>query len=249
MTAKIAVAGATGRVGHHVVDVLGERGHDVVAMSRSTGVDVITGDGLTEALVGVDVVIDTATVPSPEQQAATEFFETAARNLQEAGERAGVGRMVVVSIIGIDKFTGGYNAAKGAQEQAMLAGPIPVRVVRAAQFHEFVEQLVQWGTQGDVSYLPKMRTQLVAARSVAEALVDVATDSAAPSMSEIAGPREENLVEAAGLLVARLGDPVRIEERSDPADPESRLYEAGALLPGPGAKLAGPTFEEWVGAS
>jgi uncharacterized protein YbjT (DUF2867 family) len=249
MTAKIAVAGATGRVGHHVVDVLGERGHDVVAMSRSTGVDVITGDGLTEALVGVDVVIDTATGPSPEQQAATEFFETAARNLQEAGERAGVGRMVVVSIIGIDKFTGGYNAAKGAQEQAMLAGPIPVRVVRAAQFHEFVEQLVQWGTQGDVSYLPKMRTQLVAARSVAEALVDVATDSAAPSMSEIAGPREENLVEAAGLLVARRGDPVRIEERSDPADPESRLYEAGALLPGPGAKLAGPTFEEWVGAS
>jgi len=249
MKARIAVVGATGRVGHHVVDVLEERGHEVVAISRSTGVDVITGDGLAEALTGVEVVIDTATGPSPDQDAATAFFTTAARNLHQAGERAGVRRMVVVSIIGVDELKGGYSLAKLAHEQAMLAGSIPVRVVRAAQFHEFVEQLVQWGTQGDVSYLPKMRTQLVAARSVAEALVDVATDSAAPSMSEIAGPREENLVEAAGLLVARRGDPVRIEERSDPADPESRLYEAGALLPGPGAKLAGPTFEEWVGAS
>ena len=245
---KIAVAGATGRIGRHVVDVLTERGHDVVPMSRARGVDVVTGEGLADALAGVDIVVDAATGPSPDQAAATEFFTSAARNLQEEGERAGVARMVVVSIIGIDRFSSGYNAAKAAHEQALLAGPLPVRVVRAAQFHEFVEQLVQWGTQGDVSYLPKMRTQLVAARSVAEALVDVATDSAAPSMSEIAGPREENLVEAAGLLVARLGDPVRIEERSDPADPESRLYEAGALLPGPGARLAGPTFEEWVGA-
>jgi uncharacterized protein YbjT (DUF2867 family) len=246
MKAKIAVAGGTGRVGHHVVDVLRERGHDVVAMSRSTGVDVVTGEGLAGALAGVEVVIDTATWPSPEEQAATEFFEAAARNLHEAGERAGVQRMVVVSIIGIDKLTGGYNAAKVAHERAMLAGPIPVLVLRAAQFHEFVEQLVQWGTQGDVSYLPKMRTQLVAARSVAEALVDLATDSAAPPTSEIAGPREESLVEAATLLVARRGDSLRVEAHSDPADPNSALYEAGALLPGPGARLAGPTFEEWI---
>jgi uncharacterized protein YbjT (DUF2867 family) len=246
MTAKIAVAGATGRVGHHVVDVLRERGHEVAPMSRSTGVDVITGEGLAEALEGVEVVIDTATGPSPEQQAATEFFTTAAGNLHEAGERAGVGRMVVVSIIGIEELTGGYNAAKVAHEQAMLAGPIPARVLRAAQFHEFVDQLVQWGTQGDVSYVPKMRTQLVAARSVAEELVDLAIDPGGPALSEIAGPREESLVEAATLLVARRGDPVRIEGRSDPADPDSALYETGALLPGPGAKLAGPTFQEWI---
>ena len=249
MKAKIAVAGATGRVGHHVVDVLEERGHEVVAISRSTGVDVITGDGLAEALTGVEVVIDTATGPSPDQDAATAFFTTAARNLHQAGERAGVRRMVVVSIIGVDELKGGYSLAKLAHEQAMLAGSIPVRVVRAAQFHEFVEQLVQWGTQGDVSYVPKMRTQLVAARSVAEALVDVATDSEpAGPIVEVAGPRDESMVEAATLLVARRGDSVRIEGRSDPADPDSAANEAGVLLPGPEAKLAGPTFEEWLDA-
>ena len=144
---KIAVAGATGRVGRHIVDVLAERGHDVVAMSRSSGVDLITGEGLDAALAGVECIIDAATGPSPEQEAATMFFTTAARNLQEAGQRAGVRRIVVVSIIGIDRLTGGYNVAKIAHEQAMQAGPIPVRVLRAAQFHEFVGQLVEWGTQ------------------------------------------------------------------------------------------------------
>src|ERR1700749_3636096 len=83
---KFAVAGATGRVGHHVVDVLRARGYDVVPMSRSQGVDVITGDGLAAALAGVGCVIDTATGPSPEQEPATTFFTTAARNLQDAGQ-------------------------------------------------------------------------------------------------------------------------------------------------------------------
>ncbi len=251
---KIAVAGATGRVGRHVVDVLNSGGHDVVPMSRSVGVDVITGDGLAAALAGVECVIDVVTGPTPDQEAATEFFTTAARNLHDAGVPAGVRRMVVVSIIGIDRFTAGYYAAKVAHEQAMLSGPIPVRVLRAAQFHEFVAQLVEWGRQGEVSYVRTMRTQLVAARTVAQALADLATDrewapargSAGAPTLEIAGPREENLVDMAKLLVTRRGDPVRIEAASNPADPDSHLAETGALLPGRDAMLAGPTFDEWL---
>lgn len=246
MTEKIAVVGATGRVGRHVADVLHGQGHDVVAISRSHGVDVITGDGLAEALTGVEVVIDAATGPSPEQQAATEFFTTATRNLQQAGERAGVQRIVVVSIIGTDKLAGGYGVAKVVHEQAMLSGPIPARVLRAAQFHEFVEQLVQWGTRGDVAYVSRMRTQLVAARSVAEQLAALATgDGSGPAITEIAGPREEQLVEMARLLVARRGGP-RIEAVDDPVD--QAAYDAGVELPGPGATLAGPTFEAWLDA-
>ena len=249
---KIAVAGATGRVGHHVVDVLEERGHDLVAMSRSTGVDIISGDGLAAALEGVNCVIDAATGPSPEQQAATEFFTTATRNLHEAGAPAGVERLVVVSIVGTDRFVGGYGAAKVAHEQAAVAGPIPARVLRATQFHEFVPQLIDWGRQGEVSYVRAMRAQPVAARSVAEALVDLATDpewkpdAAGTVFAEVAGPREESLVDLAVLYAARRGDPLKIEGVSDPADPDSELYESGGLLPGPDAILAGPTFEEWL---
>lgn len=247
---KIAVVGATGRVGCHLLDILTERGADVVAIARSKGVDIITGEGLDPALAGVECIIDVATGPSPEQGAATEFFTTAARNLHAAGERARVARMLVVSIIGADRFTSGYNAAKFVHEQAHLAGPIPTRVLRAAQFHELVPLMLEWGTRGEVAYVPSMPTQLVAARTVAETLADLATDTApivgdAP-IPQIAGPRRENMVDAARLLVARRGDRVRVEVGNDPTDPDNALYEQGALLPAAHAKLAGPTFEQWV---
>jgi NAD(P)H-binding len=172
---RIAVAGATGRVGRHVVNVLEQQGYEVVAISRSAGVDVVTGDGLADALSGVESLVDATSGASPEQQAATDFFTAATRNLQERGASAGVRRIIVVSIIGTDRFTGGYGAAKQAHERAMLAGPIPSTIVRAAQFHEFVSQLTDWGRQDGAIYLPKMRTQLVAARTVAELLADLAT--------------------------------------------------------------------------
>jgi uncharacterized protein YbjT (DUF2867 family) len=246
-SAKIAVAGATGRVGRHAVDVLEERGHEVVRIARSLGVDVIGGEGLAAALEGVEIVIDATTGPSPEQQPATEFFTTATRNLQQAAERAGVQHIVVVSIIGIDGATAGYGAAKLAHEQAMLAGPVPARILRAAQFHELVPQLMDWGRQNGTVYVPRMRTQLVAARTVAEALADLATAPEAPAeLPEIAGPREEILAEMARLLASRRGDEARIEEVSDPDDPQTPMYENGGLLPGPHATLAGPTFEEWL---
>ena len=173
--AKIAVAGATGRLGRHVVDVLSAAGHEAVPISRSAGVDVITGDGLAEALKDADAIIDVTAGPSSGQRPATEFFTTAARNLQQAGERAGVARYVVVSIIGIEKSAGGYGSAKLAHEQAVLAGPVPARILRVAQFHELVGVLMDMGRQGDVIYLPKMRTQIIAARTVAGALAAMAT--------------------------------------------------------------------------
>src|SRR3712207_892283 len=249
---RIAVAGATGRVGRPTVEVLEAAGHDVVPMSRSTGVDVVTGEGLRDALAGVDCIVDAASWPSNDQKAATEFFIAASRNLQEEGERAGVQRIVVVSIIGADRATAGYIASKVPHERAMQSGSIPVRILRAAQFHEFVPLFLEWGRQGDVIYVPQMRTQLVAARTVAEALADLANGSApapetpAVPIPEIAGSREESLVDVARMLVARRGESVRVEAVSDPDDPEQALYAAGALLPGPHAVLAGPTFEQWL---
>ena len=249
-TMKVAVAGATGRAGRHAVELLAEAGHEVVPISRADGVDVITGDGLADALHGVDSVIDVATGPSPEEQAATEFFTTAARNLQTAGQEAGVKRIVAASIIGADRFTGGYGAAKIAHERALRAGPIPAQIARAAQFHEFVAQLMEWGTQNGVSHLPKMRTQLVAARSAAEVLVDLATRppaaSEAQEIVEVGGPREERLIEVATALAARRGEPAPVEDGGDPEDPDAKVYGDGSLLPGPGAILTGPTFEEWL---
>jgi uncharacterized protein YbjT (DUF2867 family) len=236
-------------VGAHLVELLASSGHDVVPVSRSNGVDVITGQGLDEALAGVETIVDAATGPSPERVAATEFFVTAAGNLQTAGERAGARQIVAVSIVGCDRFADGYNVAKQAHERALLAGPVPAHILRATQFHEFVGQFLDWSTQGDVAHVPVMRTQLVAARTVAEELADLATGpdpEAGAAIPEIAGPRVERLVEIARLLAARRGAPARVEEASDPDDPDRELFAGDGLLPGPHAKLAGPTFDEWL---
>ncbi|HET6165415.1 MAG TPA: NAD(P)H-binding protein [Marmoricola sp.] len=248
---QIAVAGASGRLGTHLVKVLEERGHGVVPISRTHGLDVITAIGLEQALKGVDCIIDAATGPSPDEAEATSFFTTASRNLHDAGHAAGVQRMLVVSIVGIDRWSDGYGKAKQAHEQTALAGPIPTRILRATQFHEFVGTLLDWGTQGDVGYVSDMRTQLVAARSVAETMANLA---AAPSWTkqdgpalEIGGPRPENLVDAATMLAARQGRPAKVEVAPEEVDPYAGA-DRDTLLPGPGAILAGPTFEDWLEA-
>jgi uncharacterized protein YbjT (DUF2867 family) len=246
---KIAIAGATGRLGSHAVEVMRERGHEVVPISRATGVDLISGEGLGEALDGVEVIVDAATGPSPEQHAATEFFTSSAANLQRAAAERGVEEILVVSIIGIDHFRSGYYAAKVAHERAHYEGPVPVRILRAGQFHEFVAELLAWGTDGDTARVWAMQTQLVAARTVAEALADLLDGAdGAPRgnpVSEVAGPREESLAEAAKLLVAKRGEGIQVEGVEIADDPEG-ILTAGALLPGPIAKLAGPSYAEWL---
>jgi uncharacterized protein YbjT (DUF2867 family) len=244
---KFAVAGATGRLGRHVVDVLTERGHQVVPMSRATGVDIITGGGLAEALAGVEVIIDVASWHASEQKAATEFFRTSARNLHEAGQKAGVAWITVASIIGVDKATAGFVAAKKVHEELLLSGPLPARILRAAQFHEFVGQLLDW-RQGDVAYIPALPTQLVACRTVAEELADLATGPGAPAQGtpipEIAGPRRETMAEAAQLLGARRG--IKVVGVDGSGMPDAEIAANGGFLPSPHAKLAGPTFQEWL---
>src|SRR3954447_15211522 len=234
----IAVTGATGRLGRPLVDILEDRGHQVVPISRATGVDVVTGDGLAEALRGVEVIVDAATGPSPDEASATAFFTASAENVQRAGAEAGVERLVLVSIVGIDRFTGGYNGAKQVQEQIHEAGPLPVEIVRATQFHEFIGAFVAWSRQGDVYRVPDMRTQPVAAAAAAEVLAGVATSPGGAARTEVAGPRAERLADLARALTAHRGETTAVEEApADPADRDAVLYAGGAILPGPEAIL------------
>jgi uncharacterized protein YbjT (DUF2867 family) len=249
MNGKIAVVGATGRVGGHVADLLAAEGREVARIAKSEGVDVVTGAGLDEAVRGAAVIVDVATGRSADEREATDFFTAAAANLQAAGARAGVRRIVLVSIIGVDRYSAGYGLAKRRHELATLGGPVPARVLRAAQFHEFVPQLMEWGRQGDVTYVPRMRTQVVAAATVAGRVVELALDPADAgdgAITEIAGPREERLAALARLFADVAGIPGEIQEIENE---ETALSDAGGLLPGPGATLAGPTFAEWVQAT
>ena len=212
-----------GRAAHR--RLLESRGHDVVVdLAREwRGCDHPRRS--CRGARGRRTIIDATTGPSPEQQAATEFFTTATRNLQEAGERAGVSRWWS-SRSSASTASPPATAAKLAHEHAALAGPIPARILRAAQFHEFVAQMIAWGTQGDVIYVPEMRTQLVAASTVAQALADLATDGW-PASATGADPRDRRPARGES---GRHGETARrrgaaktpIQGVSNPADPDGR---------------------------
>ena len=244
---RIAIAGATGQVGRELGIAARKAGHDVVELSRATGVDLVAGSDaeLDRALAGAEVVVDVTNSPTVEQDGATAFFETVAERLGAAATRAGVTRTVLLSIIGVDRTPeDGYFVAKLAHERATRRHAPGVRVLRAAQFHEFAEQSLGWGRHGGVVTVPDMPVQPVALSEVVRELLELAT-AAEPvgpaTVVELAGPRREQLAELVARLVRARGEQLTVE----PA-PISDAMRDGALLPGPGAIVAGPDFAEWL---
>ncbi len=243
---RIAVAGGTGTVGRYVVQAAEQSGHHVVVLSRRAGVDVRKGDGLDAALEGIEVVVDATHAGTTNRAKATAFFCEVSRRLQTVATAQGVTRLVTLSIVGVDRVPGfGYYQAKLAQEAAVLEGPLPVTIVRATQFHEFPAQILGRTRMGPVAVVPRMRVQSVAARTVGEVLLEVATGSPRQEMVEVAGPEPADLVDLARSVVARRDQrvaviPVRVPGRS------GKAMRSGALLPTPGVRLAGPGFADWL---
>ncbi|MFV2145050.1 MULTISPECIES: SDR family oxidoreductase [Isoptericola] len=244
---RIAVAGGTGVVGRHVVDALERGGHQAVVLARSRGVDVATGDGLDAALEGADAVVDTLNVTSLKEKVATDFFTTTSRNLLSAGARAGVGHHVLLSIVGVDRAAGyGYYRAKAAQEEVVRGGSVPWTVVRATQFHEFPGQVLGQ-VPGPVGIMPRMRCRPVAAAEVGAYLAEVAAGPAQGRAPEIAGPREEQMVDMARRLLRAQGRRRWVLPVDFPGTGAD--FRGGALLPDGEGPRGTVTFDEWLGGS
>jgi uncharacterized protein YbjT (DUF2867 family) len=161
---RMAVIGGTGVVGRHTVEALRRAGHDTVVVARSRGVDIATGEGLDDALVGVDTVIDVTNMQAPDAEATEELFAAATRNLLAAEQRARVRHHVLLSIVGIDRLEGNAHfAGKRRQEQLLSDSPIPVTIQRATQFYEFAWTVVGWTRQGRTATVPPLLVQPVAA--------------------------------------------------------------------------------------
>jgi len=244
---RIAVAGGTGTVGRQVVDVLRERGHEYVILTRSAGVDLVTGVGLAGALAGVDTVIDVASIQTLSDAASREFFGTVTRHLLDAEVDAGVGRHVALSIVGVDDAPHGYYAGKLLQERLVEAGPVPWTILRATQFHEFSSQILERMKVGPLVIVPRMQSQPVAAREVAERLVGLATGAPAGRVADLAGPRVERLADLVRRYARAAGRSGRVVEVPLPGA-YGRSMRDGTLLPRPEAELGVQTFEAWLAA-
>src|SRR5437016_6415425 len=243
---KIVVLGGTGLIGSKVVNLLRADGHEVVAASPSQGINSITGEGLTEALTGAQVVLDVTNSPSFEDKAVLEFFKTSTRNVLAAETKTGVGHHVALSIVGCDRLpASGYLRAKVAQEKLIKASPIPYTIVRATQFFEFVGGIAQSATEGQTVRLPPVLMQPIVSDDVAAVMADAALAEPLNGTVDLAGPepiRQDDLVRQF-LNATR-------DARTVVTDSKALYYGIAvndqSLTPGDNPRLGPTRFADWL---
>jgi uncharacterized protein YbjT (DUF2867 family) len=245
-TMKIVVIGGTGLIGSKTVAILRQGGHEVVAASPTTGVNTITGEGLTEAVAGTQVVIDLANSPSFEDRAVLAFFETSGRNLLAAEAAAGVRHHIALSIVGTDRTPdNGYFRAKVAQEHLIEASGLPYTIIRATQFLEFLGGIAAASAEGNIVRLSPGLFQPIAADDVAAIVAEVALAAPRNGIVEIAGPERAPFNEIVARYLQAVGDPREVVR-----DPEARYFggrvEEHSLVPLGDARFGRISLDEWL---
>ncbi|MEU7847703.1 NAD(P)H-binding protein [Micromonospora parva] len=242
---KIAVLGGTGLIGSQVVKILQAAGHEAVPLSPSTGVDLLTGQGLSDGLAGAEVVVNLTNSPTFDE-ASPAFFRTTMDNLLAAAARAGVGHAVILSIVGVDQVPDlDYYRAKTLQEDILTAGPIPYSIVRATQFFEFVEAILSWTADDTTVRLPSTPVQPMAAADVAQAVAEVSMGAPLQGIRNVAGPDVFTLDELGRITLA-----ARDDQRTVTTDDSAGMFAAvpGDVLIGKGDAVIAPTaYREWLG--
>lgn len=240
----IAVAGGTGALGRQVVEAVRRDNLTPVVIARSLGVDLTTGSGLDEALVGVDAVVDASNVAALRAKSSVAFFEAATGHLLAAGERAGVRHHLAVSIVGSDRVDFGYYLGKRRQEELVRNGPVPWTIVRATQFHEFAGQILD-RSPGPVALVPKMLSQPVSTRELADLLVDVVLGDPVGLAPDVAGPEQHLIPELARRLVGHQGRRTKVIAAPIPGTAGRQIADGG-LLPADGATILPGTYDDWL---
>jgi uncharacterized protein YbjT (DUF2867 family) len=240
---KVSVIG-TGLIGSQVIQRLTAAGHDATGHSRSTGLDLITGDGLNDAVRGAEVVVNVTNSPTFDD-ASLDFFRTTVTNLLAAAQAAGVQHIVTLSIVGVDHVPGlAYYRAKTLQEDLVKAGPIPYSIVRATQFMEFVAPTMDWTTDGEVVRLPATPIQPISSAEVAAEVADVATGVPLRGTRQIAGPDVFTLDELGRITLEATGD-----HRHVVTDNTAGLFavvKGDELIAPDGTRLASTHYRDWL---
>jgi len=243
---KIVVIGGTGLIGSKLVKKLRERGEEVLAASPDSGVNTLTGEGLTEALAGTEVVVDVSNSPSFEDDAVMKFFETSTRNLLVAEAAAGVGHHVALCIVGTDRLQeSGYFRAKLKQENLIKGSPIPYTILRSTQFFEFIGRIAQESADAKSLRVASAYVQPIVSDDVVSALADVAQGRPVNGTIEVAGPERFHLDELVRRVLEAAGD-----RREVITDSEARYFGAhlgeSTLTPKSPALVGTTHFADWM---
>ena len=244
---KIVVIGGTGLIGSKTVAILRQGGgHDVVVASTRRGVNTITGEGLKEAMVGAQTVVDLSNAPSYERNAVREFFEVSSRNLLAAEAAANVRHHITLSIVGADRVPGqAYFQAKVAQEKLIEASGIPYTIIRSTQFMEFIGGIADASTDGGIVRLAPSLFQPIAADDAAAVVAEVVFANPRNGIVEIAGPERAPFNEIVARYLTSIGDPRKVVQDSEARYFDGRLDEK-SLVPPDEARLGQLDLETWL---
>jgi uncharacterized protein YbjT (DUF2867 family) len=243
---KITVIGASGQIGSKVVELLRAAGHETVAAARNTGVDVLTGEGLAEALSGADVLVDVVNSPDFADGPVLEFFTKSATNLVAAAKAADVGHYVALSIVNCDGLPdSGYMRAKVAQERIIAESGLSYTIVRATQFHEFADAITASLTVNGEVRVPEGLIQPIAGADVAAEVARAAQAAPVDGIVNVGGPEKMTFGDMAALALAHRGESLPIVV--DPAAVYfgTKVGDTG-LVTGDDATLATTRLADWL---
>jgi uncharacterized protein YbjT (DUF2867 family) len=248
-TMKIVVIGGTGLIGSKLVSKLRDMGEEVLAASPNSGVNTLTGAGLTDALAGAEVVVDVSNSPSFEDEAVMKFFQTSTRNLLGAEAIAGVRHHVALSVVGTERLQeSGYFRAKMAQEDIIKSSQIPYTILRSTQFFEFISRIAQASADGKSLHVTSAYIQPIVSDDVVAALADVAVGSPANGTMEVAGPEQFHLDDLVRRIFKATGD-----AREVITDEQARYFGAvlgeRMLTPDSPAFLGTMHFADWMSST
>ena len=248
---KILVIGGTGLIGSRAIQRLTEHGHEAVSASPSSGVNTLTGEGVADAMAGVDVVIDVSNSPSFADDDVMNFFVTSTTTLLAAEKDAGVKHHVALSVVGTERLADseqGYFRAKYEQEKLIRASRVPYSIVHTTQFFEFLRSIADAATSGHRVSVAHTVIQPMAADDVADAVARTAVGAPVNGVVEFAGPQQYRLDEIVRRELAIASDP-----REVVADPLARYFGNSLgedeLLPGSMATIAPTSFDDWLAAA
>jgi len=244
---KVVVIGGTGLIGSQIVKLLEGQGHEAIAASPKTGVDTISGQGLSEALKGAQVIIDVSNSPSFEEKAVLDFFTSSTNNLIKHGKDAGIEHFVALSIVGTTRTPHiPYFRAKLAQENLIIGSRLPYSIVHATQFFEFFKGIADGSTKDGKVYLSRALIQPIAGEEVAKAVQLVAVGKPLNGHVEIAGPEVFGIDEFVRIGLKATGDKREIVIEKNPAYYGAPIEERSIIPLDDKAKLGDLRFSDWL---
>ncbi|MGV4983497.1 SDR family oxidoreductase [Streptomyces sp. NRAIS4] len=238
----ILVTGGTGTLGRCLTERLRADGHEVRVLSRHAqpyAVDLREGgSGLDAALAGVETVVHCATAQRGDEQAAD--------HLIAAARRAGVGHLVYISIVGVDRVPLGYYKTKLAVERRIEASGLGWTILRTTQFHDLLVTILGGLAKPPVMLVPAgVPDQPVEVGEVAERLAELALGAPAGRVADMGGPEVRSLDSLARAYLRATGRR-RAVARLPLFGGTYRAVREGGLL-APEQAVGKTTFEEYLG--